>query len=345
MTWLLEVGSSLQSFAKQMIFSPFMSRSAGGDSQEVLQIVQETKAACHEALRELAGTSSTSLEAIRSLDTESSRALVEQFAANRPSAVAALRRFLAQDDLDVNAEPFVRTVLIQAGLGALDRLAALPVDASVKRLLCDAFRLIAKPGRASPTYFRPDQDETARGLCSFVLLKRFPAGQLDWDVSGLPRSDLLKVPPRDWARVLYWVAVKLGGFAPCFVAHTGVRRYRLVFLERESNRSYYKMAKSMRLEPAIRGLIVASWFTAPETARASPHLAWTTRTPCEHGALLTTTGLAHPDSGFLIGSPERRELYEKGEYVPHVGLLIWPRRDLIAWAESHPEFADDGRSS
>ena len=82
---------------------------------------------------------------------------------------------------------------------------------------------------------------------------------------------------------------------------------------------------------------MASWYHSPETIRVSPHLAWTNRTPTENGALLTDIGPANPEDGFLVGSRERQQLFEAGQYRPTTGLLIWPRQELLAWAAANPE--------
>jgi hypothetical protein len=218
----------------------------------------------------------------------------------------------------------------------MKQLSQFPLCPSVKELLCEVFRFFAKPPLSATDQFRPDLNYASRALCKVSILERFPAGQLDWEVSGLPRSYLLKVPAKQCLRLAYWVAAELKGFAPCFFAHVGIRRPPLFLLERESNRSYYRMAKSMELQPSIKGLITASWFHSPEIARVSPHLAWTNKVPLENGALVSTIGPADPSSGFLTGSQERRMLYESGEFKPTVGLVIWPRKRIIAWAASHP---------
>jgi hypothetical protein len=244
-------------------------------------------------------------------------------------------------DSDSARVTVVRHALLHTALGALDQLIELPVARSVKVLFCDVFRSVASPPVRGARWFRPDLDHTARGLCAFALLQRFPAGQFDWELSGLPRSWLLKIPARDLPRVIHAIGGRLKGFRPCFFAHMGLRRYSLVFRESESNRSYYRMAKSMEQQPDIRGLLASAWFFAPDIGEVSPHLAWTLRTPQENGAIVTTMGPADVQSGFLEGSRERRERFERGEYSPMLGLLIWPREDLIRWAGAHPELEDE----
>lgn len=254
-------------------------------------------------------------------------------------ANAALAPFAPDDDR--GRQRAVRRTMLAAALAALDRLADVPVAPSVHARLCRVYRLFCGDPRPNDRRFRPDLDQYSRALAACAALIRFPAGQLDWEVSGIPRSYLLKVPMRDMPRVFRTVAADLHGVRPCFTVHMGVQRYPLLFVEQESHRAYHRIAQSMAMQPAIKGLIAASWYHSAETIRVSAHLAWTNRTPLAHGAVVTDIGPASPEDGFLVGSAERRRLFEAGSYRPTIGLLIWPRRDLLAWADAHPEYGDE----
>jgi hypothetical protein len=191
--------------------------------------------------------------------------------------------------------------------------------------------------------FRPDRQYDARSYAKCALLERFVAGQFDWEVSGLPRSYILRMPPRDLPRVFHTIVFGLRGLKPCFAVHMGLTRYPLVFNEPESHRSYYQMALAMRLQPMIRGMLMMSWFHSPETLRVSPHLAWTNKTPLAYGATLTDIGPSSPGDGFLT-SNHRRQLYESGDYRPRTGVVIWPRHAVLAWAAAHPEYGAEAAS-
>ena len=52
---------------------------------------------------------------------------------------------------------------------------------------------------------------------------------------------------------------------------------------------------------------------------------------------MVNIGMAAPDSGFPVGDLKRKELYEKGEFRPHVSFGIWPRRAVLDWVRRHPE--------
>lgn len=249
---------------------------------------------------------------------------------------AAITRFgLSADEVALE-----RFLLIQSAVQALDKLREIPVSASVKELFCQQFLLFATPDEAWKPLFRVGQPSFV-AMCKLASLRRFPAGQLDWEVSGLPRSCLLRVAWRDLPRVLHYVATRLKGLAPAFVSHMPLhKKNRLLLLEKEMNRSYYRMAKALQLQPWVKGYVAASWIRSPDTHRVSPHLAWVNKVHLENGGLVALMGPADPNSGVFTRSRNRRELYEAGQFKPTVGLVLWGRSEMIGWAATHPEFGE-----
>jgi hypothetical protein len=107
--------------------------------------------------------------------------------------------------------------------------------------------------------------------------------------------------------------------------------------ERDWDASILLMAKSIQLQPGIKGILTGSWFYSPETHRVTPHLAWTTRIFLDNGAFMTDIGPAQPDAGFQQGSTHRQELYLSGQYKPTETILLWPRKDILAWLEKRSQ--------
>lgn len=230
-----------------------------------------------------------------------------------------------------------RLLLLRVALQALPRVPSLPVSDDVKRLFCEGFQYAATPPRDA--VFDAARPSFA-ALCNLVMLRRFPAGQFHWEMSGLPRSWLLKVTGRERLRLLFWLAARLKGRAPVFFIHLNAqRRNRYLLTEREADKSYFRMAQSMALQPEVKGLVASSWLNSPDTFAVSPHLGWMNRTFLANGALVVTMGPADPDSGVLARSPERRQAYDAGTFRPTTGLVIWPRAAMLAWAAAHPELA------
>jgi hypothetical protein len=229
-------------------------------------------------------------------------------------------------------------LLTSSALVALDKLPSLPVGDRVKALLCEEFRAFSCPVAREPS----DLQSPPRfaSLCRLATLRRFPAGQFHWEVSGIPRSYLLRVAPGSLPRTLSFVAARMGGLAPVFYSHLNCRRPDRSLSERESNRSYFQMAKALALQPDVKGFAACAWFRSPDTAAISPHLSWVNRVFLENGGLVVRAGRADPEGGVFYRSVTRRRLYEMGAFTPTNGLVLWPRRAMLAWAASHPEFAD-----
>ena len=235
---------------------------------------------------------------------------------------------------------FERVLLLRAWLQSLESVPGLRVDDRVKQLMCDEVQLIAAPP-ASVQHRYSLERQAFVAFSKLATLRRFPAGQLHWEISGVPRSWLMKVAPRALPAVLYHLAARMRGLGPAFFPHLNVnRKDRAALLERESNRSYFRMAQSLARQPEVKGLVASSWLHSPDTMKASPHLLSLNRVFVENGALVTTIGPADPDSGVFTRSPERKQLFDQGLFKPTTGLVLWPRAEMLAWADAHPEFAD-----
>ncbi len=231
-----------------------------------------------------------------------------------------------------------RHLLLDASIAALGRLESIPVPEAVKVLICREFAFFAEPAPEWRFQFDPEH-YPFRGYCGIALLERFPAGQLSWEVSGLPRSWLLRSRKRQLPKLLYCTVLGMRGFRPTFCTHVSItRRGFQALVERASLVSYWRLAQALRLQPAVKGIATSSWLYAPETARVSPHLGWLRKLIVENGGAVADIGRAAPDSGFLEGSTERKRLYEGGEFRPREYAAIWPRRAILDWAARHPEF-------
>jgi hypothetical protein len=253
-----------------------------------------------------------------------------------PGSGAEIARLCPSIPSDPSQNVVERTLLVLACQHAIAQVPGLAVSDSVKGLFADEFQFFANPPSACVTHFQAD-DVRYGEMARIATLRRFPAGQFHWEVSGFPRSWVAKAH-QPW-RVLAHIITQMRGFAPLFELHLNDRREcRLILLEEEANISYYRAARSVEKQPTARGLMTSSWLFCERTAQVSPHLAWLRRTPQSAGALLVELGPASADSGFLTGSKERRKLYEQGRYRPNVTCVLWPRQSLIDWANQHPEF-------
>lgn len=261
--------------------------------------------------------------------------LSESHAAVRDLSTRAAGRGAAVDRASVE-----RGLILTTAVESLARLSAVPVCDAVKALFCEEVGSWTGLDEDAVDEFRIEAPRF-EAACKTASLRRFPAGQFDWEVGGLPVSYLLRVTPGSLPRALYVAVARLKGRRPVFFAHLGYRRRGESLSEVEANKSYYRMARSLELQPSVKGFVASSWLRSPDTGKVSPHLAWLNRVFVENGGFVAAMGPADPDGGVLLRSETRRRLYERGEFKPTIGLVMWPRQAMIRWAGEHPELDDE----
>ncbi len=239
--------------------------------------------------------------------------------------------------LGVEDDSIERLIVRYAAGDALPRIDAYPVHDGVKVLLRKELESYLKPRGPADPALEAGSYPFAVAL-KMATFRRFPAGPMDWTISGIPRSWLAKIPPRDLPRALWFIASKLGGFKPAIYTHVAPPpRKRALIIDKEVRRAYYRMAKSLAGQPRMIGILTGSWLHDPAMLKEIPQLKVINEPYLEHGGFVTTVGPAAADSGFLERSPERQKRYEAGELRPLLGLAMWPRKAAMAWAEQHPE--------
>lgn len=232
-----------------------------------------------------------------------------------------------------------RAMVVETCAETVDRIADLRVDPVVKRLICQEFTFYSSIKADWSAHFDPES-LSFRAYCGHALLLRFPAGQFSWNQAGLQRSALLEMPISLKPALLRHV-MKMGGFAPCFEPHMAVfRKPFAALVERECLRSYHRMARTMELQPQIKGLVAASWLFDEHTIRLTPHIAFLRKLFEENGGFVGPLRPCEGNAGFLQGSEARRKAYQDGSYRPKETLVLWPRAAMIGWAKAHPELAD-----
>jgi len=270
------------------------------------------------------------------------RALLPSVRADGPGVprLLHLKQALAHDRLPIGGGAFEQYLIVSAAADAVARIDPLPVDERVKQLFLDNFGLYAS-GR-TPEPFNLSRASFV-AMSRVATLSRFPAGQLDWEVSGIPRSWLFRASWRGLPRLAASILVELRGFGPAFFSHVNPNgRNNSILIERESLRSYHRMARSMERQPGIRGLITASWLHSSDTFAVSPHLKWLNDVFLQNGGRVVPLGRVDPDCGVLYRSPKRQQAYDAGTFTPTEALVIWPRAAMLAWAHGYEHLRDDG---
>jgi hypothetical protein len=126
---------------------------------------------------------------------------------------------------------------------------------------------------------------------------------------------------------------RIKGYGPWFRVHTDPRRLN-DFSEQGWDNCFLRIAELLERKKDIRGMVGTSWFYDPQLLKISPRLAYLRQRPLERGAFL----LRHRTGGIDIEnatmkSETRLRLYQEGKYTPIVLSIVWPRKDLISWAD------------
>ena len=96
---------------------------------------------------------------------------------------------------------------------------------------------------------------------------------------------------------------------------------------------YTLAAQLLEARPDHLGMIGASWFYDPNLAIISPRLAYLAEVPRNGGAIFFRVGSDQSDVDLATAtSPTRQRLAECGLYRPTRHVMIWPRKEILAWA-------------
>lgn len=249
----------------------------------------------------------------------------------------------ALDKLRRDADPkqsarLVRYGLLQAATVAAGAIAGLTLAPAVRLLFCEFVLNLARPKPQWAAFFEVGHIRFEE-IVRVVTLRRFPAGQHDWNISRIPFSWLPRLRPRDLPRFLGELAA-LRGRPPMAVTHLNYMRPNpWVVLNTESQKSYHRIARSIELHPHVKGILTYSWFYCPSVKEVTPHLAWLRDFFCDNGARLFEMQPAPESSGFTVGSRRRQQLYASGRFRPRITMVVWRRREFLAWAKANQDLA------
>ena len=235
--------------------------------------------------------------------------------------------------------------VLQAYLVALPRLHALPVHESVKRQYCVACRRIANHPDSYPRQFGYRTD-AFHELARIVSHRSFHAGQISFNIMAMPRTWLLRVHPLALPGLLHEIVFGVRGIGPLVTPHVNYWRGNPGMLfEKENERAFWRIAKTIEMQAEIKGLTAVSWLNCREIANASPHLAFVREFYLNNGAYLVDMNVAPLDSGFRIGNATRQSLYDQGRFRPRETLVIWRREHILDWARKYESGQNRGPAS
>ena len=137
---------------------------------------------------------------------------------------------------------------------------------------------------------------------------------------------------KSMAPILMLFLERLKVYRFCYVIHT-VGRYLPRFTSEQMNQAYMNIADLLKIHSNICGIYRESWFLDPNLKDISPELSYLWEVPKQNGATLFCIGNPHKAANkAIVMSPLRKRLYEKGEYSPMNYAYVWPREELLRWA-------------
>lgn len=250
-----------------------------------------------------------------------------------------LKKRLRASGVECESDSLERVLLGYAAQESEGKIDSLPVPQSVRDLIRKQHRFLTQAsGLAAPSLaVDAEENDPFIAASKMCTLRRFPAGPMDWVVSGLPRSWLLKMPPQDIPRVLKFVFQEFGGIKPAFYVHIAhPPRNRSLIIQKEVRKAYFRMAQALILQPGIKGIMCATWLHDPVAMEMYPHLGPLNEPYLNLGGkLVTNLGAAPPESGFTKYNSSRRDLYERGKVTFKSVLAMWPRKAAIEWAQQN----------
>jgi hypothetical protein len=243
-----------------------------------------------------------------------------------------IRALVGEDGLNLYHQALFLAIITRAS----EQLAARSFPADIPSLYEESFRRIIRGiERKSygPGFYLPPRFCKDLTICTF---RAIPAGMQTFHPYRLPRKPFIQRP---LCRIAAWIrfVIQVGGIAPFYEMHTHADDTRglLEFTPGGATRTYWRAAALLRRNPQFKGLIGASWMNDPALDSISPRLAAIRKIATDNGAVLFCLGPCN-STGIqwaIQVSHERKQLYEEGKYTPMEYLMVWPRKELLTWAE------------
>ena len=126
---------------------------------------------------------------------------------------------------------------------------------------------------------------------------------------------------------------RAGGNGPWLRSHVE-SRYLEEYNQQGTDNYYLRLADLLEKKKDIKGWVGSAWLLDPQLMSISPRLAYLRERPLDGGAFFLKHGTKSSDIANAIKTSEtRRCLYQAGKYIPVCYSVVWPRNELIAWAD------------
>jgi hypothetical protein len=209
-----------------------------------------------------------------------------------------------------------------------------PLPESVAAQYDVEFRRILAQLDTNPSGFYVLENDLFNKDLAICRGKLIPCGaELVDAFSGVPRRIASRGGVEQFVSVLRFFYTRSRGFRPFYELHMDPRARR-EFTAEGWDRCFLRIADMLEMNPNIKGVFGSSWWYDPEVERITPRIGYLRQRPLQNGATVFRMG---SDQAAIINATSfsriRRELYDKGEYLPTNYLMAWARDDLLGWAK------------
>lgn len=228
---------------------------------------------------------------------------------------------------------YQKLALLMLIRGSLERIGQEGFPAGIRDLCLDRFRKILEGLPLREAGACSHRNAAFVDDVRWCSLGTLPVGGA-WmiEVSAVWKKNLTGGGIRQFLSFLLFILFKLGGRGPVYRIHT-LKRYAGGFTPGERTNCYLGVAELLKQNEDIKGVYLLGWLYDPKLADVSPELAYLRELPERNGARLYRFGKT--ETGVRLAtafSPKRKKLHEEGKYTPTDYALIWPRKEMLAWA-------------
>jgi hypothetical protein len=226
---------------------------------------------------------------------------------------------------------FNRMLLCKLIATSRERLAKAGLPPIIIREYAAGFdRVLNKSNERPNPYSDPFDDIFLKdlGISSQTMI---PAGYYVMDITnGIARSLFFSGGLRQFLKLFWLYVVRYKRKGPFLFTHYH-GDHKTKFTPEGRKEAFSIIAELLTKRTEVKAMVGAAWYYDPAMRSISPHLSYLRDLPEANGAqFFRGRPKFHPGA---LNSRTRRRLYEEGKYVPRPCTMVWPREELITWAD------------
>jgi|GEM_PF-2726049 len=216
----------------------------------------------------------------------------------------------------------------------IDNVLSLLVPQKVKHLIMDEYiKRLSDYHKKNFDKYRLDKIEGVIEIRKCIL-SWLPLGLYDYQISGIPKRNLLLCPTNQKLSFLCYIAKHMRGFSPVYEVHLPKQTGKHLTPE-SVYESYELLTQVLKMNPSVKGIFSSAWYHDPVVAEINPHLKYLNELFLNNGGYIHKLGSTEScKQDALLKSKTRQQLYAEGKYMPTNYGRYWSRDAMIMWAKS-----------